>query len=205
MDSSALYFFLYHSLSTLCLVSISNEVYFFCRNFFFLWCLPFLICSNTHRLTKVWYATTTESVSTIRQKETKKLWDISKTKYLYNLSIEDVIFSCFRSTNGVDFKSRETPHFVRFFFVQIWKRKTLCTVLSISIQNKWWSDWLLSINNHMKRIFEIELNATMRRNVGILKSLWELEFSLFVVNSKAHDFLGVVTSHWTVEALKNQN
>lgn len=35
MDSSALYFFLYHSLSTLCLVSISNEVYFFCRNFFF--------------------------------------------------------------------------------------------------------------------------------------------------------------------------
>lgn len=57
----------------------------------------------------------------------------------------------------------------------------------------------------MKRIFEIELNATMRRNVGILKSLWELEFSLFVVNSKAYDFLGVVTSHWAVEALKNQN
>lgn len=57
----------------------------------------------------------------------------------------------------------------------------------------------------MKRIFEIELNATMRRNVGILKSLWELEFSLFVVNSKAHDFFGVVTSYWAVEALKNQN
>lgn len=61
------------TLSLLCVwFPFRMKCIFFVAIFFFLWCLPFLICSNTHRLTKVWYATTTKSVSTIRQKETKK-------------------------------------------------------------------------------------------------------------------------------------